>query len=134
MSMRPFWQPDQYSGHAGQSSRRPLLTQTYTIFLIIFAPPCLISHPPIACPFDGMLLAVPILGMILGNAISAIGIAMNFVQREFIENRDKVETYLAFGASRFEACKPVAVEALKLAILPVVNQLRSVLSCQTREG
>ncbi len=81
-----------------------------------------------------MLLAVPILGMILGNAISAIGIAMNFVQREFIENRDKVETYLAFGASRFEACKPVAVEALKLAILPVVNQLRSVLSCQTREG
>jgi len=45
-----------------------------------------------------------------------------------------VETYLAFGASRFEACKPVAVEALKLAILPVVNQLRSVLSCQTREG
>ncbi len=68
--------------------------------------------------------AVPILGMILGNAISSIGIAMNYVQREFAENRDKIETYLAFGASRFEACKPVAVEGLKLALLPTVNQLR----------
>jgi len=68
--------------------------------------------------------SVPILGMILGNGISAVGIAMNYVQREIAENRDKVETYLAFGASRFEACKPVGVEALKLALLPTVNQLR----------
>ncbi len=67
---------------------------------------------------------VPIIGMILGNAISAIGVGMNTVQKEFAENRDKVETYLAMGASRFEACKPIAVEALTLALLPTVNQLR----------
>ncbi|WVW78877.1 hypothetical protein I302_100840 [Kwoniella bestiolae CBS 10118] len=66
---------------------------------------------------------VPIIGMILGNAISAIGIALNTVHKEFSENRDKVETYLAFGASRFEACKPVGKEALKLALLPTVNQM-----------
>ncbi|CAD6567355.1 MAG: hypothetical protein TREMPRED_003558 [Tremellales sp. Tagirdzhanova-0007] len=64
--------------------------------------------------------------MILGNGISSVGIAMNYVQREMVENRDKVETYLAFGASRFEACKPVGIEALKLALLPTVNQLRRV--------
>ena len=62
--------------------------------------------------------------MILGNAISAIGIALNTVQREFAENKDKVETYLAFGASRFEAVRPIGVEALKLALLPTINQLR----------
>lgn len=67
---------------------------------------------------------VPILGMILGNAISAIGVGINTVHKEFSENRDKVETYLAMGASRFEAVKPVGVEALKLALLPTVNQLR----------
>lgn len=39
------------------------------------------------------------------------------------ENRDKVETYLAFGASRFEACKPIATEALRLALLPTINQM-----------
>ncbi|KAK6904140.1 hypothetical protein L486_03718 [Kwoniella mangroviensis CBS 10435] len=66
---------------------------------------------------------VPIIGMILGNAISAIGIALNTVHKEFSENKDKVETYLAFGASRFEACKPVGKEALKLALLPTVNQM-----------
>lgn len=62
--------------------------------------------------------------MILGNAISAIGIALNTVQREFAENKDKVETYLAFGASRFEAVRPIGVEALKLALLPTINQMR----------
>lgn len=39
------------------------------------------------------------------------------------DNRDKIETYLAFGATRFEACRPIAVEALKLALLPTINQM-----------
>lgn len=39
------------------------------------------------------------------------------------DNRDKIETYLAFGATRFEACRPMAVEALKLALLPTINQM-----------
>ncbi|ODN75298.1 hypothetical protein L202_06480 [Cryptococcus amylolentus CBS 6039] len=66
---------------------------------------------------------IPIIGMILGNAISSLGIALNTTHKEFSENKDKVETYLALGASRFEACKPIAVSALKLALLPTVNQL-----------
>ena len=40
------------------------------------------------------------------------------------DNRDKVETYLAFGASRLEACKPIATEALRLALTPTINQMR----------
>ena len=51
---------------------------------------------------------------------------MNTVQKELVENRDRIETYLAMGASRFEACKPVAIEALKLALLPTINQMRCV--------
>lgn len=42
----------------------------------------------------------------------------------FSESRDKIETYLAMGATRFEACKPIGKEALKLAMLPTVNQMR----------
>lgn len=74
------------------------------------------------CPF-GSAHPVPIIGMILGNAISAIGISCNAIQKEFAENRDKIETYLAFGATRFEACRPIGKEALKLALLPTVNQM-----------
>ena len=42
------------------------------------------------------------------------------------ENRDKIETYLAFGATRFEACKPIATDALRLALTPNINQMRYV--------
>ena len=42
------------------------------------------------------------------------------------DNQDKVETYLAFGASRFEASLPIAREALRLALTPTINQMRSV--------
>lgn len=42
------------------------------------------------------------------------------------ENRDKVEVYLAFGASRFEACRPIAIDALRLALTPVINTMRYV--------
>ena len=32
--------------------------------------------------------------------------------------------YLAFGASRWEAGRPVAVEAIRLAMLPTINSMR----------
>ena len=40
------------------------------------------------------------------------------------ENRDKIEIHLAFGASRMEACRPVAKEALRLALTPMISQMR----------
>jgi hypothetical protein len=42
----------------------------------------------------------------------------------YSENRDKTETLLAFGASRFEACRPLAVDALRLSLMPMINQMR----------
>lgn len=61
--------------------------------------------------------------MLLGNGISAVGIAMNSVSTEFANNRDRIETYLAFGAGRFEAVRPLAVDALSAALLPTINQM-----------
>ena len=40
------------------------------------------------------------------------------------ENKDKIEIYLAFGATRIEACRPIAVHALKLALAPSINGMR----------
>lgn len=64
--------------------------------------------------------------MLCGSTISGMVVAVSFVLRELQDNRDKVEMYLAFGASRLEACRPIAQEALRLALLPTVNQMRSV--------
>ncbi|CDZ97197.1 Conserved hypothetical protein CHP00245 [Phaffia rhodozyma] len=66
---------------------------------------------------------IPVLGMILGNAVTAIGVGVSSILKEFTENKDKIETYLGMGATRFEACKPIAREALKLALLPTINQM-----------
>ena len=40
------------------------------------------------------------------------------------ENRDKVEIYLAFGATRIEACRPIAIQALKLALMPTITSMK----------
>ncbi|KAG0708124.1 UPF0014-domain-containing protein [Suillus ampliporus] len=72
---------------------------------------------------------VPIVGMLCGGTISGIVVSASYVLQEIwqvaplIDNRDKVEMYLAFGASRFEACRPVAREALRLALIPTVSQM-----------
>ena len=39
------------------------------------------------------------------------------------DNKDKVEMYLALGASRYEACRPIATEALKMALTPNLSQM-----------
>ncbi|GAB1521797.1 hypothetical protein RhiTH_004894 [Rhizoctonia solani] len=66
---------------------------------------------------------IPILGMLCGSTISGIVVATTSVLKELHENRDKIETYLAFGASRYEACKPIATSALRLALTPTINQM-----------
>ena len=42
----------------------------------------------------------------------------------YTENRDKVEIFLAFGATRMEACRPIIIEALRLASTPSINSMR----------
>lgn len=76
------------------------------------------SHIP---PFSSSRF-IPALGMILGNACSGIGIGYGVTLEQFHSSKDKVETLLAHGATRTEACRPVAVEALRLALLPVINR------------
>jgi len=66
---------------------------------------------------------IPVIGMLCGNAIAGVSVTLSYLLKELDENKDKTETYLAFGASRFEACRPLAVEALRLSLMPVINQM-----------
>ncbi|KAL4066846.1 hypothetical protein V8B97DRAFT_2022639 [Scleroderma yunnanense] len=74
-------------------------------------------------PFWKPAQYIPIVGMLCGNTISGIVVAVTYVLKEIYDNRDKVEMYLAFGASRFEACTPIARDALRLALTPIINQM-----------
>ncbi|KAK0233949.1 hypothetical protein IW262DRAFT_124467 [Armillaria fumosa] len=66
---------------------------------------------------------IPIVGMMCGSTISGVVISLNYALKELQENREKVEIYLAFGASRMEACKPIAIDALIMALTPPINQM-----------
>ncbi|KAH9978439.1 UPF0014-domain-containing protein [Russula vinacea] len=66
---------------------------------------------------------IPVVGMLCGNAVVGVLIVLSSILKELEENSDKTETLLAFGASRFEACRPLAVESLSLALMPTINQM-----------
>ncbi|KAI0267831.1 UPF0014-domain-containing protein [Gloeopeniophorella convolvens] len=66
---------------------------------------------------------IPVVGMLCGSTISGVAVSVSYILKELDENRDKTETLLALGASRFEACRPLAVDALRLALTPTINQM-----------
>ena len=59
-----------------------------------------------------------------GTRVRRLTYHLNVLLTPRSENRDKTETLLAFGASRFEACRPLAIESLRLALTPTINQMR----------
>lgn len=75
---------------------------------------------PVCCPKSNMSLL-----SMCGRLTRSIDSYMDVQTLSFMcrDNKDKVETYLAFGASRFEACRPIATEALKVALTPNVSQM-----------
>ncbi|TFK36703.1 hypothetical protein BDQ12DRAFT_654041 [Crucibulum laeve] len=74
-------------------------------------------------PFWTPIQYIPIVGMLCGATISSIVVSVSYVLKELTENRDKVEVYLAFGATRTEACRPIVIEALRLALTPPINNM-----------
>ncbi|KAF9560528.1 hypothetical protein EC968_006131 [Mortierella alpina] len=84
---------------------------------------------------------IPALGMLLGNTMTAIslgldqclsqlrpsqgssGLKTHINRWDLSENKEKIELYLSMGASRWEACRPIAVEAMRRAMMPTINQM-----------
>ncbi|KAJ3817283.1 UPF0014-domain-containing protein [Lentinula raphanica] len=66
---------------------------------------------------------IPVVGMLCGSTINGVVVSITYILKEMQENRDRVEMYLAFGASRTEACKPILVDALRIALTPTINQM-----------
>ena len=79
--------------------------------------------------------------MLCGATISGVVVSVSYLLKElrcetfttsrllkliqcYRENRDKVEIFLAFGATRMEACRPIIIEALRLALTPSINSMR----------
>lgn len=66
---------------------------------------------------------VPLLGMILGNALTGISIGLDRVLAELDGGRDRVDGELALGATWWEAARPVAADSIRAGMIPILNSM-----------
>ncbi|MBD2719667.1 iron export ABC transporter permease subunit FetB [Synechococcus sp. FACHB-909] len=62
---------------------------------------------------------IPLLGMVLGNTLNGISLGLDRFMDGLRSGRDQVETDLALGATRWEACQAVVREAM----IPTINSM-----------
>ncbi|CAO3684127.1 unnamed protein product [Rhizopus stolonifer] len=74
-------------------------------------------------PFWDPSTFVPIIGMLLGNSMTSVAMATERCLDQFKLHAPVLETRLSYGANRYEASLPLAVEAIRLALIPVITQL-----------
>ena len=67
--------------------------------------------------------AIPILGMILGNALTGVSLGIERMTEELTARRDRVEMALALGATRWEAAQGPARDAVRAGMIPTLNQM-----------
>ena len=67
--------------------------------------------------------AIPLLGMVLGNCMTGVGLGLNTLTTSLATRRAGVEAQLMLGASRQVATAPVTREALRSALMPIINSM-----------
>ena len=72
-------------------------------------------------PWYDARYTIPLLGMILGNALSGISLGLDRFGGDLATQRGQVETLLALGATRWEAARPSIQRAIKTGMVPTLN-------------
>jgi putative ABC transport system permease protein len=67
--------------------------------------------------------AIPLLGMILSNTMTGIGLGLNTLSSGLVNRRGAVEARLMLGHPRRAALSPVIRQALRSALMPIVNTM-----------
>ena len=67
--------------------------------------------------------AIPLLGMILGNAMTGISLGIHGMTTGLTNRRTAVEAQLMLGADRSTALGPVMRQALRGALMPIINSM-----------
>mmetsp|Transcript_11155 Transcript_11155/g.16107 ORF Transcript_11155/g.16107 Transcript_11155/m.16107 type:complete len:227 (-) Transcript_11155:271-951(-) len=67
--------------------------------------------------------AVPLTGMMLGNCLTTISVSLSALVTDLKEKSEVVEHYLSFGASKYEATKPMLNSCIRLGLTGQLNQM-----------
>ena len=66
---------------------------------------------------------IPLLGMILGNSLTGISLALDSLLASFSEHREEIEMQLALGATSWEAARKSVAEAVRRGMIPIINAM-----------
>ena len=72
--------------------------------------------------YDAQYL-IPLLGMVLGNVLNGISLALDRFTEGVVNGRDRIELLLALGAGRWEAAHDLVADALRVGMIPTINAM-----------
>jgi putative ABC transport system permease protein len=68
---------------------------------------------------------VPVGGMVIGNSMTAVAVALNRLADEMHEGRRQVEAMLALGATSFQAARATVARSLRSGMIPLVDSTKT---------
>lgn len=74
-------------------------------------------------PYYSPPVVIPLLGMVLGNALTGISLGLDRFLSELRRRRGEVEMLLAHGATRWESCRDVFAGATRTSMIPILNTM-----------
>ena len=74
-------------------------------------------------PWYAPQYAIPLLGMLLGNTMTGIAVALDNLTRETLDKRLQIEARLALGQAAGEAIGDIRRDALRAGLIPIVNAM-----------
>ena len=66
---------------------------------------------------------LPILGMLLGNAMTGVALTLETLTQSAQRERNAIEARIALGASRLDAFAQPLRQALRTGLLPIINSM-----------
>ncbi len=69
---------------------------------------------------------IPLAGMVVGNSMTAVALALERLFSELTRRRDEVEMLLTLGATPAEASRDVTADAMRAGMIPSINSMMAV--------
>ena len=82
-----------------------------------------LSGPLRSEPWYDPRYAIPLFGMILGNAMTGISLGLDSLTTLARRERAGIEAQLILGATRWKALRPIAQQALRTGFTPMLNSM-----------
>lgn len=67
--------------------------------------------------------AIPLLGMVLGNILNGVSLALDRFMEGVAREHAVIESELAVGATRWEAARPLIADSLRTGMIPTINAM-----------